>query len=55
MNKRCQSITLRVSLEERIRLAENASRCGLSLSAYLRLVGLYGEDIVCKRFVNQKE
>ena len=42
MQNKDKSITLRVSEQERKRLQGNADRYGLTLSAYLRMVGLLG-------------
>lgn len=44
MRKRTYGINVRVSKEEKERLERMARRCGISLSAYLRKVGV-GEDL----------
>ena len=44
MRKRTYGINVRVSKEEKERLEQMARRCGISLSAYLRRLGM-GEDL----------
>ncbi|MBM6724778.1 plasmid mobilization protein [Pseudoflavonifractor phocaeensis] len=44
MRKRTYGINVRVSKEEKERLERMARRCGISLSAYLRRLGM-GEDL----------
>ncbi|OUN20867.1 plasmid mobilization protein [Flavonifractor sp. An82] len=58
MRKRTYGINVRVSKEEKERLERMARRCGISLSAYLRRLGM-GEDLSAphpmERFGNLKQ
>ena len=52
---RNKAITIRVTADERDKLMEKANSYGLTLSGYLRLSGLVGDENILNQHVNDKE